>query len=96
MATDIVKTPGVDVQVLSAMPGSVTTLDATSVATYPSHGQPMPGSAAGGVGPGVGPGWAPSWPMMMPQTPVIVVTVDKKPDDKNKGAKTHSEVFKRP
>jgi len=65
--------PGVDVQVLTALPGSVTTLDATSVTT----------------------GWGPSWPMMMPQTPVIVVTVDKKADGKGKDAKGYSEVFKR-
>lgn len=91
MAADDGK-PGVDVQVLTALPGSVTTLDATSVSTYPSVGQPMQGSPQGGVAPG----WGPTWPMMMPQTPVIVVTVDKKADDKKKDAKGHSEVFKRP
>lgn len=89
---DAKKAPGVDVQVLSAMPGSVTTLDATSVTTFPSNVQPMPGSMPGGSG---GPGWGPAWPMMMPQTPVIVVTVDKKASDKPQ-PKGQSEVFKRP
>jgi hypothetical protein len=89
---DAKRTPGVDVQVLSAMPGSVTTLDATSVATFPSNVQPLPGSMPGGS---AGPGWGPAWPLMMPQAPVIVVTVDKKPSDKPV-AKVQSEVFKRP
>ena len=86
MAADDGK-PGVDVQVLTALPGSVTTLDATSVTTYPPGG-------GGGQSPGPT-GWGPSWPMMMPQTPVIVVTVDKKADGKGKDAKGYSEVFKR-
>jgi hypothetical protein len=88
-ADDMKPAPSVDVQILSAAPGSVTALDATSVTTYPSVAQPMPGSAAGPAN------WGPSWPMMMPQTPVIVVTVDKKADGKNKDAKGYSEVFKR-
>lgn len=85
MAADDGK-PGVDVQVLTALPG-VTTLDATSVTAYPT-------ATGGGAPPGPG-GWGPSWPMMMPQTPVIVVTVDKKADGGKKDAKGYSEVFKR-
>jgi hypothetical protein len=78
--------PGVDVQVLTA--GGVTTLDATSVTAYPTA------NGGGGAPPGAG-NWGPSWPMMMPQTPVIVVTVDKKADSGKKDAKGYSEVFKR-
>lgn len=80
---------GVDVKVLS--PGSVATLDATSVTTYPSSSQPshsLPGGSGGMSG------WAPAWPFMMPQTPVIVVTVDKKDGDKKSDKRT-SEVFTR-
>lgn len=89
---DEAKNTGVDVQILSPTPGGVTTFDATSVTTYPSGGQPMPGSLPGGSG---GPGWGPAWPYMVPQTPVIVVTVDKKGNDK-KESRAQSEVFKRP
>lgn len=80
----------VDVQVLPAQSGGVTTLNGTGV-VFPAGGQQQPASWPGGSAP---PGWGPSWPVVMPQPSVIVVTVDKKDGDK-KSEKKNSEVFTR-
>jgi hypothetical protein len=87
--TDGKMSPGVDVQMLPAQSGNVTTLDGSAVTTFPSGAQfaSQPNGNAGG-------NWG-GWPVVMPQPSIIVVTVDKN-GAKNEGTgKSDSEVFKR-
>jgi len=72
-----------DVQVVPVRSGSVTTLDGTRITSYGAGEPPAPAT------PGTG------YPVVMPQPSVIVVTVDRKADEK-KPKKGYSDVFKRP
>ncbi|HTW36723.1 MAG TPA: hypothetical protein VMD53_19050 [Rhizomicrobium sp.] len=75
-----------EVQVVPVRSGSVTTLDGTRITSYGAGDQPTPPI---GTPPATG------YPVVMPQPSVIVVTVDRKADDK-KPKKGYSDVFKRP
>lgn len=90
MATDEGKA---DVQILPAAPGSVTTLNGTSVTAFPMAAQQQP--ASGSIPGGTGAPWGPAWPMVMPQPSVIVVTVESKKEGGKPDEKKGSEVFKR-
>ena len=73
-----------EVQVVPVRSGSVTTLDGTRITSYGGGGGDQPPQV-----PGTG------YPVVMPQPSVIVVTVDRKAEEK-KPKKGYSDVFKRP
>jgi hypothetical protein len=74
--------PGVEV--VPVRSGSVTTIDGTRITSY-GAGDQTPATPTPGTG----------YPVVMPQPSVIVVTVDRKAEDK-KPKKGYSDVFKRP
>lgn len=75
----------VTIQAFPVRSGNITTVNGDKVTSYSPSDPTAPAAPTG-----------PGYPVVMPQPPVIVVTVDRNKPAEKKPTKGYSDVFKRP